>query len=324
MRCLALSALVAIAVSGCNSAPTGPYGVVDAWPTLPADFQMHEASGVDVDSQGDVWIFHRGEQMPIMEFDGETGELKSSFADGMIVHAHGLEIDEDDNVWVTDQRGHTVMKFSPEGELLMTVGVSGEAGLDDDHFDQPTDVVIASNGDFYVSDGYGNSRVVKFDKDGNFLMTWGEPGDGPGQFSLPHGLTLDRAGRVYVADRNNLRVQVFDSEGGFVQEWKHTDDWDRPWALELAPDGNSVFVMDGGDARRQEQDNAATGHVLRCDLDGNILEKIAGGYGSEPGQLYWGHDVSVGEDWAIYTVEVRVTHRPQKFVRGAGADTDGN
>ena len=127
-----------------------------------------------------------------------------------------------------------------------------------------------------------------------------------------------------MADRSNLRVQVFDSDGNFIEQWNNTDDWDRPWGLEIAPDGNSIFVMDGGDARRQAQDMEATGHVLQCALDGTVLEKIAGGYGTEPGQLYWGHDVSVGKDWAIYTVEVRVTHRPQKFVRGAGADTDGD
>ena len=334
MRTFALLALPLLSVVSvpaqeeASASQRAPYAAVASWPKLPAGFQMHEASGVDVDSEGDVWFFHRGEKMPIMEFDAETGELKSSFADGMIVHAHGLEIDQDDNVWVTDQRAHTVMKFTPEGELLMTIGVSGEAGLDNDHFDQPTDVVIAPNGDFYVSDGYGNSRVVKFNKDGKFLMTWGTPGDGPGEFSLPHGLTLDRQGRVYVADRNNLRIQVFDADGKFLSQWKHTDIWDRPWGMELAPDGNSIFIMDGGDARRQEQDNAATGHVIQCDLNGNVLDIIADGYGSEPGQLYWGHDVSIGPDWSIYTVEVRVTHRPQKFVRPDGGSavyrTDGD
>ena len=318
MRSLVLLALVAVAAPACNTIPTGPYGVVESWPKLPAGFEMGEASGVDLDSQGDVWIFHRGEQMPIMEFDAQTGDLKSSFGDGQIVWAHGLEVDQDDNVWVTDQRAHTVLKYSPTGELLMTVGVSGEAGLDDTHFDQPTDVVIAPNGDFFVSDGYGNSRVVKFNKDGEFLLTWGEPGSEPGQFNLPHGITLDRDGRVYVADRTNLRVQVFDSDGNFIEQWNNTDDWARPWALEIAPDGNSVFVMDGG--HMQPPDLA---HVIQCDLDGNVLDSFSS-FGTEPGQLSWGHDVSVGEDWAIYTVEVRFGLRTQKFVRGAGATMDGN
>jgi DNA-binding beta-propeller fold protein YncE len=271
---------------------------------------MGEASGVDVDNDGDVWVFHRGQQHPIMEFDASTGALKSSFGEGLIVHAHGLEVDHENNVWVTDQRGHQVHKFTPQGDLLMSVGTAGEAGMDATHFDQPTDVVIAPNGDFYVTDGYGNNRVAKFNADGEFLLDWGgrETGDQPGQFELPHGITLGPDGKVYVADRTNLRIQVFTPDGEFIEQWK-TDQWARPWGLEYNAADNSIYVMDGGHMRPPDMAN-----VLRMSLDGEVLEKWSS-FGTNSGELSWGHDVTVGPDGAVYTVEVRFGLRAQKFVR---------
>jgi len=297
-------------MASAQDAMPAAYQVVAGWPSLPEGFEMGEAAGVDVDSQGRVWVFHRGDEHPIMALDPETGEMITSFGEGMFVNAHGLEVDPEDNVWVTDTQTHQVYKFSQEGELLMTLGENGVAGLDESHFDQPTDVVIAPNGEFFVSDGYGNSRVVKFDAEGNYLMEWGEPGDGPSQFNLPHGITLDDEGRVYVADRTNLRVQVFTSEGEFIEEWQ-PEEWARPWGLEITDDGE-IFVMDGGHMSPQPPHYA---NVLRMSLDGEVLEHW-GSYGPEAGQFSWGHDVTVGPDGAVYTVEVRNNLRAQKFTRG--------
>lgn len=320
MRAIVLVAFTVLATSAwaqrpqqaaSRSAPA-PFAVDANWPRLPADvwFTMGEASGVDVDSQGDIWVFHRGQRHPIMEFEPTTGALKSSFGEGLINHSHGLEVDHEDNVWVTNQYGHNVLKFSPSGELLMTVGETGVAGTDDAHFDQPTDVVIAPNGDFYVTDGYGNNRVMKFNKDGEFLLKWGgiETGDQPGQFYLPHGITLDPAGRVYVADRTNLRIQVFTPDGEFIEQWT-TDEWARPWGLEYNAADNTIYVMDGGHMRPPDMAN-----ILRMSLDGEVLEKWSS-FGEEPGQLSWGHDVTVGLDGSVYTAEVRNGLRAQKFVR---------
>lgn len=297
------------AAAAMEAAPPA-YRVVADWPSLPEGFEMGEAAGVDVDSQGRVWVFHRGEEHPIMAIDAETGEMITSFGEGMFINAHGLEVDHEDNVWVTDTQTHQVYKFSQDGELLMTLGEEGVAGLDQTHFDQPTDVVIAPTGEFFVSDGYGNSRVVKFDAEGNYLMEWGEPGDGPSQFNLPHGIALDDEGRVYVADRTNLRVQVFTSEGEYIEEW-HPEEWARPWGLQVT-DGGEIFVMDGGHMSPEPPHYA---NVLRMSLDGEVLEHW-GSYGPEPGQFSWGHDVAVGPDGAVYTVEVRNNLRAQKFVRG--------
>ncbi len=282
--------------------------VVESWPQLPAGFEMGEAAGIGIDSVGHVWVFHRGEQHPIMCLDADTGELLNSFGEGMFVNAHGLEIDSKDNVWVTDTLTHQVYKFSPSGELLLTVGEKGVAGLDQTHFDQPTDVVVTPSGEFYVADGYGNSRIVKFAADGKFLLSWGEPGSEPGQFNLPHGLALGRDGKVYVADRTNLRIQVFDASGEFIEQWKN-EAWARPWGLEIAPDGY-LYVMDGGHMSRQPPHYA---HVLRMDLSGNVLASWSS-YGAEQGQLSWGHDLAIGTDGAVYTVEVRNNLRVQKFM----------
>lgn len=288
-----------------------PFGVVADWPRLPEGFEMGEAAGVDVDSQGRVWVFHRGDEHPILALDPESGEMLTSFGeDMMFLNAHGLEVDHEDNIWVTDTETHQVYKFSPEGEVLLTVGEREVAGLDGTHFDQPTDVAVAPTGEFYVSDGYGNSRVARFAADGTFLLDWGEPGEGPGQFNLPHGIALDDEGRVYVADRTNLRIQVFTPDGEFIEEWA-SDAWARPWGLQTTPAGD-LFVIDGGHMSAEPPHYA---HVLRLSLDGEVLESWSS-YGAEPGQLSWGHDVAVGQDGAVYTVEVRNNLRVQRFVRG--------
>lgn len=287
---------------------SGPYRVVPNWPVLPDGWKTGEAAGVDVDSHNHVLLFHRGEH-PIMRFDAESGELLASWGDGMFKNAHGLEVDDHDNVWVTDTLLHQVLKFDHDGKLLLTVGEKEVSGLDGAHFNQPTDVFIAPNGDFYVSDGYGNSRVAKFDANGKFLLDWGKKGDAPGEFNLPHGITMDAEGRVYVADRSNLRIQVFDGNGKFLHMWK-SDALGRPWGLQFTSDGH-IFVMDGGDMAPNPPHRAK---AMKLDLEGNILETW-GSYGPDAGQFSWGHDIAVGANGSVYTVEVRNNLRIQKFVR---------
>jgi DNA-binding beta-propeller fold protein YncE len=141
---------------------------------------------------------------------------------------HGLFVDRDDNIWVTDGKGeggkgHTAIKFSADGKVLMTLGTPGVAGTDESHFNGPSDVLVAPNGDIFVADGHGgdtNARIVKFTRDGKFITAWGHKGTGPGEFQTPHGLAMDQAGRLYVADRENDRVQIFDQDGKFIAEWK--------------------------------------------------------------------------------------------------------
>jgi sugar lactone lactonase YvrE len=218
-----------------NTAPN-PYRVVDNWAQLPQGRAWGMAISVDIDRDGkSVWIFDRcgaksctGSSLaPIQKFDA-SGKFVTSFGAGMFNFPHGLFIDRDSNVWVTDGKGeggkgHTVIKFSPDGKVLMTLGTPGVTGTDEHHFNAPSDVLVAANGDIFVADGHGdetNARIVKFSKDGKFITAWGHKGSGPGEFDTPHGLAMDSAGRLYVADRMNNRVQIFEQDGKFVAEWK--------------------------------------------------------------------------------------------------------
>ena len=287
---------------------TGSYHVVHGWPQLPEGFAFGQVSGVDVDSHNHVFVFHRGDR-PILCFDGDTGKIAASWGDGMFVRAHGLKVDDQDNIWVTDIGHHQVFKFSHDGSLLMTVGARDVPGLDGNHFNQPTDVAVAPSAEFYVSDGYGNSRVAKFSKEGRFLFDWGRKGGQPGEFDLPHGIALDSQGRVYVADRTNSRIQVFDGNGKFLHEWKGTE-LGRPWGLRVGADGY-LYVVDGGDMNPKPPDR---GQVLKLDLQGKILEKF-GSFGSYDGQFYWAHAVGIAKNGDVYVTDVHVGMRVQKFVR---------
>jgi DNA-binding beta-propeller fold protein YncE len=217
-----------------------PYKV-ENFGQLPAGRKMGQVYGVDIDRDGkSVWVFERcgaatcdgSNVAPLLKFDS-SGRLATSFGAGMFVYPHGLFIDADENIWVTDgqgkgSKGQQVFKFSPTGRVLLTLGQAGVAGDGPDTFNQPSDVLVAPNGTIFVADGHGgnsNARIVKFDKDGKFIKTWGKKGAGPGEFDTPHGLLLDAQGRLLVADRGNSRIQLFDQDGKFITEWKQ---WGRP------------------------------------------------------------------------------------------------
>jgi len=218
-----------------NSAPNG-YRVIDNWAQLPPGRAWGMAIGIDIDRDGrSVWVFDRcgaksctGSPLaPLQKFDA-SGKLVASFGAGMFNWPHGLFVDREGNIWVTDGKGeggkgHVVVKFSPDGKVLMTLGTPGVAGADERHFNAPSDVVVAANGDIFVADGHGeatNARIVKFAKDGTFIKAWGQKGAGPGEFDSPHGLAIDSQGRIFVADRSNDRIQIFDQGGKFLAEWK--------------------------------------------------------------------------------------------------------
>jgi peptidylamidoglycolate lyase len=301
-----LAAPITFAVDG---APDG-FKVVKGWPQVPAGFEFGETAGVGVDSHNHVFIFHRGADMPVMCVEGDSGKIVHSFGEGLFGNAHGVHIDEYDNVWLADNGHHQIFKFSHDGVLLLTIGEKDVTGWDATHFNQPTDMVVAPNGDIFVTDGYGNNRVAKFDRHGKFISEWGKGGVGPGEFNLPHGITLDKHGRLYVADRANMRIQVFDLSGNFLHMWsgETLGISGRPWGLEFAPDGH-LYVIDGGDMTESTPDVA---RIVKMDLKGNVEARWSA-YGSKAGKLSWGHDVAVGEDGSVYTAEVRNNKRPQKF-----------
>ena len=201
---------------------------------------MGRTSAVDVDRDGrSVWVAERcgandcasSALAPILKFDA-NGTLVTSFGAGLFLVPHGIDVDRDGNVWVTDAsdglnapaaKGHQVFKFSPDGKLLLTLGKAGVPGNGPDTFNRPSDVLVAPNGDVFVADGHGgasNARIVKFSAEGKFIKAWGKKGSAPGEFDTPHSLAMDSQGRLFVADLRNFRVQIFDQEGRYLAEWK--------------------------------------------------------------------------------------------------------
>jgi peptidylamidoglycolate lyase len=216
--------------------------------------------GLWIDSHDNVFVFHRNERtwpdsgelsivpitLPTVTLlDGRTSRVLAEWGGKFFAMPHGLAVDRNDNVWLTDVALQQIFKFSHDGKLLLTIGERGIAGDDVRHFDRPTEVAVAADGSFYVSDGYRNTRVMKFSPKGTFLFQWGSEGADPGQFDLPHGVALGETGRVYVSDRGNGRVQIFGPTGKYIGEWK-SKDIGRPYDVAMAPDGQAV-IADGGD-----------------------------------------------------------------------------
>jgi DNA-binding beta-propeller fold protein YncE len=243
----AIGTLLGAGVEAFAQALPNPYRAVHGWAKLPAGRTMGAVGGVTIDPDGrHIWAIVRcdatdparfGDECldsdldSILKFDPE-GNVVESFGGGMFIWPHGIDVDPDGNVWVTDAvavdrtpkgtRGHQVVKFSPQGKVLMTLGTPGVPGSGPDKFHSPGDVVVADNGDIFVADGHaddGNNRVVKFSRDGKFLKAWGQTGYGPGEFRTLHAIAIDSRGRVFVADRSNNRIQIFDQEGKFLATW---------------------------------------------------------------------------------------------------------
>jgi len=254
------------------------YHVVHRWPHIPHGELLGQVSGVGVDSHGNVLVFRRADRgLPaatvsvesigeptVWLFEGQTGRLLERWGANQFAMPHGLTVDQDDNLWLTAVWLHQVFKYSHDGVSLLTLGTRGVPGSDAGHFDGPTDVAIGADGSVYVSDGYGNNRVVQFSSEGRYIREWGRKGNGPGEFNLPHSIAVDSVGRLYVADRGNARVQVFDSAGRFLREWRDST-LGRPWAVRVASDG-LVYLVDGGDQHPPER---ARIHMVT--LDGKVV-----------------------------------------------------
>ncbi len=298
------------------------YHVVHGWPVLPEGEVLGSVAGVGVDSRGNVWVFHRAgrtwprsdvlELTPIARptidvFDGRSGALLKRWGSSLFAMPHGLTIDAHDNVWLTDVALQQVYKFSPEGQLLLSLGERGVAGDDERHFNRPTAVAVTGDGSFYVSDGYRNTRVMKFSAAGKFLFQWGTKGTGPGEFDLPHGIALDAAGHVYVADRENQRIQVFDAAGHYLTQWTGKQ-LGRPYAIAIDKQGEA-YVADGGDQPDVPPDRSAW---VLARPDGTALARI-GRFGNYDGQFEMAHSIAIDAQGSVYVGDITGA-RVQKFV----------
>ncbi|HYL34571.1 MAG TPA: peptidyl-alpha-hydroxyglycine alpha-amidating lyase family protein [Bryobacteraceae bacterium] len=256
-----------------NDAPN-PYHTVTGWAQLPDGRKWGSTAGVDVGPAGNIWAYDRcganscadSPLDPILEFD-KSGKVLRHFGAGLFVQPHGFFVDKSGNVWVTDDqaakdksKGLQVFKFSPDGKVLMTLGTKGVSGEGPDAFGAPTDVVVAPNGDIFVSDGHQgcncpNARIVKFSKDGKFIKAFGKKGSGPGEFDGPHALAFDSKGRLFVGDRSNNRIQIFDQDGNFIAAWTQ---FGRPSGI-FIDKRDTLYVTDS-----ESRDQDGYGHNPGC------------------------------------------------------------
>ena len=255
---LILSMAVGVSAQVGTEAPGNPYRMVEGWGELPEGVLWGSSIGIIPDGKGGVWLHHRSDP-PIIKLDS-TGKAVKSFGDGMFVQAHGFCMDQDGNLWAGDSgpfgddpskagRGYQFFKFSPDGELLLTLGKAGVSRAGKDTFIAPTACAVAPNSDIIIADGHfprpstsqqDGDRLVRFTSDGKYVNEWGKKGSGPGEFDGPHALAFDSRGRLFVADRSNNRVQIFDQEMNFVDDWRQ---FGRPSGIAIIS-GDFLFVSD--------------------------------------------------------------------------------
>jgi DNA-binding beta-propeller fold protein YncE len=315
---------------------------------LPPDLYLGEAAGVSVNSKGHVFVFSRGNTTgpaygasgaQLLEF-GSDGKFLREIGHNLYAwsFAHTVKIDKQDNIWVTDKGSDMVIKFDPDGRVLMVFGRKQEASDEgteplkhvkpplppvDGLFRQVTDVAWDANGNTYISDGYVNSRVAKVDKDGNWIKSWGAPGDQPGQFNVPHSIDVDAAGNIYVADRGNRRIQVFDGDGKFLRQMTidvpapsdarpaignrptvttGTMSPGAPWTICITPGPKQVLYTS----------DAFPGRIYKLSLDGKVLGMF-GKAGKQLGQFGWIHEIACPSENELYVSEI-LNWRVQKLV----------
>lgn len=311
------------------------------WAKLPQGFSWTEVTAVAIDSKDRVFVFNRGEH-PVIIFD-PLGNFLASWGEGVFARPHGITIGPDDSVFCTDDLDHTVRKFTPDGQLLFTLGTSGRpsntgaTSIDfrtikhaGPPFYFPTNVALSPSGEIYVSDGYGNARIHKFSPEGELLLSWGSPGDGPGEFRVPHGIAVDRDGTVIVADRENSRLQFFSPDGEFLKEWT---DIARPCQVILDGKGRIHVAELGYKAGMwpgtiAPHENAPGGRISIFSHNGELLSRWGGGLNpTAPGDFFAPHDLRLDSRGDLYVAEVVMSaggnrglvspdcHTLQKFTR---------
>jgi NHL repeat len=337
-----------------QSAPEIPYDSVPDALKLPPDLYMGEAAGVAVNSKGHIFVFHRGGSSHGPAFANTAAQLWEFGADGRFIReigknlyawsfAHAVRVDKEDNIWAIDKGSDTIIRFNPAGRVTMVIGRKQEASdaetkpwahvnpplpAENGRFRQPTDVTWDPAGDIFISDGYINSRVAKLNKEGDWLKSWGEPGKGEGQFSTVHNIAADASGTIYVADRNNRRIQVFDSDGKFQRIMKIDIPPDpdaqpaignkpnltnyletggtmtpgAPWTLCITPPPNQVLYVS----------DSFPGRIYKLSLDGKVLGMF-GRAGKQLKEFGWIHAIACPSENTLYVAEI-LNWRIQKLI----------
>jgi DNA-binding beta-propeller fold protein YncE len=318
--CHAPHVVVLLGITGLGLAaagqPANPYRTINEWLQPPATRVLGSMSSADTAPDGTLFVAERcGENnclghddvAPILHV-AASGRWLGSFGAGLFAWPHGIHADRNGNVWVTDARagggrGHQVIEFSPAGVELMRLGTAGVAGSDAAHFNGPTDVAVAANGDIFVTDGHeaeSNNRVVKFSREGRFLMAWGGTGSAPGQFLVPHAIALDSRGRVLVADRDNNRIQIFDQNGKFLDEWRQ---FGRPSGLYVAAD-DTLYVSEN-QSNTERNPGWARGIRIGSAKDGNLRAFIPDpDFDPARAQETGAHGLTADAHGAVYGAEV--------------------
>jgi DNA-binding beta-propeller fold protein YncE len=314
--CLAIPML---AVGQEKKIPEIPYESVPNLLKLPTDLYLGEVAGVATNSQGHIFVYTRSEKTRLFEFEGngkfirEIGKDLYGFA-----FAHVVRIDKDDNIWCVDEGANMAIEFNPEGRVMYLYGRKPEsvegavapgvtpppppsafATYSHRLFNRPADVAWNAAGDIYFADGYGNSRVVKYDKEGNWIKEWGKRGTAPGEFHTLHSIATDSRGNVYVGDRENNRIQVFDGDGNFLKEWTNAG---APWAICITSGPHQVLYTSDSNA----------GRIFKMDLEGNILGAF-GKSGKQLGQFGWVHEISCPSENTLFVAEL-LNWRVQKII----------
>jgi DNA-binding beta-propeller fold protein YncE len=356
-RCVLLLILAVVIAVGVllqaqqERAPEIPFRSVPGFLKLPPDLYLGEVAGVAVNSKRHVFVFSRANTRG-PAYAAAAAQLLEFDADGKFVReighnlyawsfAHSVKVDKDDNVWVADKGSDMVIKFDSEGRVAMVIGRKQEASDEgtaplkhpkpplppvDGMFRQVTDMAWDAAGNTYISDGYINSRIAKVDKNGNWLKSWGEPGNQPGQFNTPHSIAVDAAGNVYVADRGNRRIQVFDAEGKFLRQLVIDVPFDpnarpaignkpelpitgsqtmapgAPWAICITPPPNQVLYSSDG----------YPGRIYKLTLDGKVLG-VLGESGKQLKQFGWIHEIACPSENELFVGEL-LNWRVQKLI----------